>query len=65
MTKVYFPPVHLTHYHRTVLGDRSRLPITEKISRAILSLPFHADLTEQDAAEVIEAMKRFYQGGPR
>ncbi|MDD1655585.1 MAG: DegT/DnrJ/EryC1/StrS family aminotransferase [Methanomicrobiales archaeon] len=62
MTKVYFPPAHLTRFHHDVRGDRSHLPVTEKVAREILSLPFHPGLPEADAEFVMAAMRRCYDG---
>ncbi|MDD1653167.1 MAG: DegT/DnrJ/EryC1/StrS family aminotransferase [Methanomicrobiales archaeon] len=65
MTKVYFPPVHLTRFQREVRGDRSHLPVTEKVAGEILSLPFHPGLPEEDAECVMAAMRRCYDGVSR
>jgi len=60
MTKVYFPPAHLTHFHRMVRGDRAILPVTKKISGEILSLPFWPGIPEEELTCVAGEMERFY-----
>ena len=41
MTKVYFSPVHETHYYKQVLKYTCSLPVTDRISKEIISLPFY------------------------
>jgi len=57
MTKVYFHPVHLTHYYRNELGYRCELPTTERLSEQVLTLPMYPAMTEEEinyiAGEVI------------
>ena len=38
-TKVFFHPVHLTHFYRKKLGYGIRLPITERVSKQVLTAP--------------------------
>jgi len=60
MTKIYFSPVHLTHFYRSQLKDTHTLPITEKISNDIISLPFYPGISLDDIDYVIDCMKDFY-----
>jgi len=57
MTKVYFYPVHLSHYYRNELGYRCELPATERLSEQVLTLPMYPTLTEEEidyiAGEVV------------
>jgi perosamine synthetase len=63
MTKIYFPPVHQTHFYRNVLGCRTVLPATEEVAGRILSLPFHAGITEGEMDEVTGAIRAFFERG--
>lgn len=45
MTKVFFYPVHLTHFYRKKLGYNVRLPTTEEVSKQVLTLPMYPALT--------------------
>ncbi|HEC92054.1 MAG TPA: DegT/DnrJ/EryC1/StrS family aminotransferase, partial [Candidatus Atribacteria bacterium] len=46
MSKVYFDPIHLTYFYRNKFGfKKGDLPITEKISEQVLSLPLYPTLT--------------------
>lgn len=60
MTKIYFSPVHLTHFYRSQMKDTCILPITEKISEDILSLPFYPGISHDDIDYVINSIKGFY-----
>jgi dTDP-4-amino-4,6-dideoxygalactose transaminase len=47
--RLYFPPAHL----QPVFAERrADLPVTEDLSRRMLSLPFHARLTDGEFEEV-------------
>ena len=63
MTKVYFPPVHLTNFYRNKLGYKGgELPITEKISAQVLSLPMCPTLTEEEIDYIAESINNFFRG---
>jgi dTDP-4-amino-4,6-dideoxygalactose transaminase len=59
MSKVYFHPVHHTHYYRKILGYNCDLPVTEKISKQVLSLPIYPDLTKDEIDMIINSIKNF------
>jgi dTDP-4-amino-4,6-dideoxygalactose transaminase len=64
MTKVYFSPVHLTKYYQSKLGYHDRLPVTEKVSREVLTLPMYPSLTGDELDVVASGIKDFLsQGG--
>lgn len=60
MTKIYFSPVHYTHFYRSPVKDSYALPITEKISEDIISLPFYPGISRDDIDYVIDSIKEFY-----
>jgi len=60
MTKIYFSPVHYTHFYRSQMKDSYALPITEKISEDIISLPFYPGISRDDIDYVIDSIKEFY-----
>lgn len=52
---VYYP----TPVHRTPMFDTgSRLPVTERLTDEILSIPVHQGLTQQDLEQIAEAFAR-------
>ncbi len=60
----YFSPVHLMPYIREKFGFRGgELPVTERISRRTLALPFHNNLTEDEVQEVVEALQEVVERG--
>lgn len=60
MTKIYFPPVHHTHFYRNVLGNSPSLPVTESVSNEIISLPFYPGMGHEDINVVTSAIRDFY-----
>lgn len=55
--KVYFPPVHRQPIFRDVAGA-VRLDRTEDVARRMLSLPFHAALTDEELEFLAERLTR-------
>jgi perosamine synthetase len=62
MAKVYFPPVHLTHFYRNVLHDGSSLPVTEKLARDSLTLPMFPALSKGEMDFMIGEIRSFSGG---
>ena len=60
--KVYFSPAHLATYYRAQGWKEGDLPVTEDLSRRVLSIPMYPGLPREDAArvaaEVAAAMKQ-------
>jgi len=56
----FHPPVHQQTYYRHTMPNIS-LPVTEQVSREIVSLPMYPDLHEQDVADVAMEVQRFFQ----
>lgn len=64
MTKVYFPPVHLTRFYREILGlNAGYLPRTEEISSEVLSLPIYPSMKEQEMDYIVEKIRGFSEAG--
>lgn len=60
-TKVYFYPVHLTHFYKSQFGYRGgELPVTERISDQVLSLPMFPGLTTDEMDYVIETIRKYF-----
>ena len=62
MTKVYFSPVHLTHFYKNEIGYTCKLPITEELSTQVLTLPMYPALTRDEIDYIVKEIKRFYEG---
>jgi len=60
MTKVYFEPVHLTYFYREKFGHREgELPVTERLSSEVLTLPLYPTMTREEMDYVINSIKEF------
>ncbi|MFW9938508.1 MAG: DegT/DnrJ/EryC1/StrS family aminotransferase [Candidatus Thorarchaeota archaeon] len=60
-TKVYFYPIHLKTFYKKKFGYKEgSLPITEKISKKILTLPFSLGFTQEDQDYIINRIKDFF-----
>jgi len=60
MTKVYFEPVHLTHFYRENFGHKSgELPITERLSDEVLTLPIYPTMTHEKMDYVTDSIMEF------
>ncbi|NDF48338.1 MAG: DegT/DnrJ/EryC1/StrS family aminotransferase, partial [Nitrosopumilaceae archaeon] len=54
-TGIHYKPVHKMSMYKTSV----KLPITEKISQQIVTLPTHPNLTEEDLTKIIESVNKF------
>jgi len=61
--KIYFPPAHLQPVFRARGHMEGDLPVTEGLSRSIISLPIHTSLTEDDLRHVVYSIKEIIQEG--
>jgi len=62
MTKVYFFPVHLKGFYRERSGFRGgELPITEELSKQVLTLPMYASLTTDEMNFIVNNVKGFME----
>jgi perosamine synthetase len=60
MTKVFFHPVHQTHFYKNKLGYKCDLPITESLSRQVLTLPMYPTLTEHEIDFIADQVATFF-----
>lgn len=62
MSKVYFEPVHLTHFYRKKFGFKGgELPVTERLSSEVLTLPLYPTMTIEEMEYIVESIKEFFQ----
>jgi len=48
-------------HHQKALGlSHFKLPMTERISAEVISLPMYPELTDQEVEFVIEAVRQFF-----
>lgn len=60
-TKVYFDPVHLSRFYKSRSKQAARLPVTERISKQVLSLPIHPGLSEKEMDYIVKTIKTFFR----
>lgn len=54
----YFPPIHLQPFYRKMFGYKEGdFPITEKVSKSTVALPFYNNLTEEEIDYVCENLE--------
>lgn len=59
--KVYFPPVHLAQFYRENFGCKSGdLPVTERLSQHVLTLPMYPHITDDEIEYIAEKIKEFF-----
>ncbi|MFH8093058.1 MAG: DegT/DnrJ/EryC1/StrS aminotransferase family protein, partial [Candidatus Aenigmatarchaeota archaeon] len=57
---VYYPlPIHKQKFYQQ-LGYRDSLPIAEKLSKEVLSLPVHPSLTKKDLNSIVNSILEFF-----
>lgn len=60
MSKVYFPPVHLSRFYRDVIGATPDLPVTAAIADQVLTLPMYPQLTTGEMDMISDSICEFY-----
>ena len=61
-TLIHYPvPIHLQKAYAELGYRRGDLPVTEKVSHEILSLPFYPELTNEEMKEVQEELRKFFE----
>jgi perosamine synthetase len=61
-SKVYFAPIHLTSFYQKKFKiDNSDLPITNKISDQVLTLPMYPNMTKEEKDFLIESIAEFFE----
>jgi len=59
-TRIHYPiPAHLQPSYEYLGYKKGSLPITEKLSQEILSLPIYPELTEGEISHIISTIKKF------
>lgn len=61
-SKVHYPiPIHLQESARSLGHVAGDFPVTEKLSKRILSLPIYPELTNEQKEAVVKTIRRFYE----
>lgn len=60
-TMIYYPiPLHLQAAYRVPGFEEGAFPISEQLSKAVVSLPIHTEMEEGVLARIVESIKEFY-----
>lgn len=62
--RYFSPPVHLQKLYRPIWDGRP-LPVTERISDRVVSLPIYSSLSDEDVAKVCDAIQRAHDFAKR
>jgi perosamine synthetase len=61
-SKVYFNPIHLTSFYREKFGTKvNSLPITEKITQQVLTLPMYPNMNSEEKEYLIDSISAFFE----
>ena len=63
MSKVYFSPVHLSHYYKEHMGYSCKLPVTEMVMQQVLTLPMYPGLTDRQVDYIAGEVASFFRKG--
>lgn len=61
ISKVYFSPIHLSHYYQGQLGYSCHLPVTERVSSQIIALPMYPQMTEPEINFIADMISDFFK----
>jgi len=62
MTKVYFSPVHLSSFYRSLGHHKEELPVTERVGKEVLSLPMYVSLTNLEIDRIATCVCETVEG---
>ena len=58
-SRSYFTPIHLHPFYRELLGHKEgSFPVTERVARSTLALPFHTNLSEENIDFVVSRLRQ-------
>jgi perosamine synthetase len=61
-SKVYFTPIHLTSFYQQKFGiKQNMLPVTEKVSEEVLTLPMYPNMSTEEKDYLVESIAEFFE----
>ena len=61
-SKIYFSPIHLTKFYQNKYDlSKTLLPITEKVSNEILTIPLYPNMTNEEKSYLVESIEEFFE----
>lgn len=62
-TMIYYPvPLHQQKAYRKDEYETGAFPVTEELSKSVLSLPIHTEMTEDELQFICDTIKSFFHG---
>lgn len=59
-TMIYYPvPLHLQKAYRNAQFPEGSFPVTEALSKSVISLPIHTEMTQDQLEYIVEVIKNF------
>ena len=60
-SKIYFEPIHQTSYYKSIISKNLELPVTDKISSRILTLPLYPNMTNEEKQFLVSTISEFFE----
>ena len=61
-SKTYFNPIHLTEFYHDKFGTyENMLPVTEKISQQVLTLPLYPNMNSEEKDYLIQSISEYFE----
>jgi perosamine synthetase len=61
-SRVYFSPIHLTQFYKERFPtDSWVLPVTEKISQQVLTIPLYPNMTSEEKEYLVDSISEFFE----
>jgi len=57
MSKIYFSPIHTKSHYKKIVGELE-MPMTEKVSNEVLSIPIYVDIKKDELELIISNIKK-------
>ncbi len=59
-TMIYYPiPLHLQNAYKTAKHPEGTFPITEKLSKSVISLPIHTEMKNEELEYIVDVIQKF------
>ena len=61
-SRVYFSPIHLTQFYKEKYPtDSGSLPVTERISQQVLTIPLYPNMTMEEKEYLVNSISEFFE----
>ncbi len=61
-SKIYFEPIHMMSLYKELLSNQKiHLPVTEEVSKTVLTLPLYPNMTKEEMEYLINSLEEFFE----